>query len=105
MDESTYNQLVSKAFKRLLTTLDAVDPDLLDTDSTGDMITITAARGEKCIINTQRAVHQLWVAGKGQGIHFSYDAGKGQWLDDRGRGLELFTFVADVVKDISGAQL
>jgi CyaY protein len=106
MDESRYNLLVSAVFKKLITALDEIDPDLLDAESTGDMVTVTSRSGEKCIVNTQRAVRQLWVAGKSQGIHFAYDEKTGRWMDDKGKGLELFAFVADVVKSIaSGAQL
>lgn len=105
MDEATYNQLVSAAFKRIVAAADKLDPDVLEAESTGDMVTLTAASREKCIINTQRAVRQLWVAGRGQGIHFSYEPASGTWQDDKGKGLELFRFVADVVRDISGEAL
>jgi CyaY protein len=105
MDEARYNQLVAAVFKRVLAAADALDPDLLEAESTGDMLTLTARSREKCVVNTQRAVRQIWVAGKGQGIHFSYDATTGSWRDDKGRGLELFSFVADVVREISGAEL
>lgn len=105
MDESEYNALVARTFRRLMTALDHVDPDLVDTESTGDMITITASTGEKCIINTQRATRQVWVAGKGQGVHFSHASGKSLWLDDKDKGLELFAFVSDVVQSLSGVTL
>jgi CyaY protein len=105
IDEARYNQLVATAFKRVVAAADALDPDLLEAESTGDMVTLTARSLEKCIVNTQRAVRQIWVAGKGQGIHFSYDEATGTWKDDKGRGLELFSFVAGVVRDISGADL
>ena len=105
IDEARYDPLVSSAFKKLLAAVDQVDPDALDADSTGDMITLTAASGEKCIVNTQRATSQIWVAGKSQGIHFSYDEATGTWKDDKGKGLELFAFVQDVVRTISGVDL
>lgn len=102
MDEARYNQLTTAAFKRILAAADAIDPDLLEADSTGDMVTLTSRTREKCIVNTQRAVRQVWVAGRGEGIHFSYDAASGSWKDDKGRGLELFRFVADVVQALTG---
>lgn len=102
MDESRYNALVGPVFKRILAAADGIDPDVLEADSTGEMVTLTASSGEKCIVNTQRAARQIWVAGKSQGIHFSYDEASGSWKDDKGKGLELFSFVADVVKSISG---
>jgi CyaY protein len=105
MDEARYNQLVAAAFKRLLAAADAIDPDVLEAESTGDMLTLTSRSREKCVINTQRAVKQIWVAGKGQGIHFSYDEATGTWRDDKGKGLELFAFVGDVVRELTGESL
>lgn len=102
MDESLYNQRVAAVFKRMLAAADQLDPDVLEADSTGDMLTLTARSREKCIVNTQRAVRQIWVAGKSQGIHFSYDEASGTWKDDKGKGLELFAFVADVVGELTG---
>jgi CyaY protein len=103
MDEARYNQLAATVFKRMVAAADGIDPDVLEADSTGDMLTLTAPSREKCIVNTQRAVRQIWVAGRSQGIHFSYDEATGTWKDDKGRGLELFSFVAQVVREISGA--
>ena len=105
LEESRYNQLVSAVFKKILAAADRLDPDVLEADSTGDMVTLTSASGEKCVVNTQRAVRQIWVAGRSQGVHFSYDEGAGAWRDDKGQGLELYGFVAGVVKEICGADL
>ena len=104
MDETRYNQLVAAAFQRLLRALDTVDPDLLDADSTGDMVTVTSATGQKVVVNTQRATRQIWVAGKGLGLHFSFEADN-RWMDDKGKGIELFAFVADAVEAVSGVRL
>ena len=103
LDDGTYNSQVAEVFKRLLKGLDTVDPDLLDADSTGDMVTITANKsGQKVVINTQRAVSQLWVAGNGAGIHFSFD---GRWMDDKGKGIELFAWVSACVEAATGAKI
>ena len=104
MDETRYNQLVAAAFGRLLRGLDKADPDLLDADSTGDMVTITAASGGKVVVNTQRAARQIWVAGKGLGVHFSFQP-DGQWMDDKAKGVELFAFVREAVEAMSGVRL
>lgn len=105
LDEATYDQQVATAFRRILAAADQADPDELEADSTGDMVTLTARSGEKCVINTQRAVRQIWVAGQSQGIHFSWDASLNQWRDDKDRGLELFAFVDRVVRALSGQSL
>ncbi len=103
LDEATYSGLVSSAFKRLVAAADEIDPDVLDCDSTGDMVTFTAAGGSKVVVNTQRAVRQIWVAGKSQGIHFSWDGSR--WLDDKGKGLELFQWVSECVEAACGEKL
>lgn len=106
LDESAYALQVSRAFKRLMAKLDTIDPDVLETESTGDMVTMLApASGQKVVVNTQRAVKQLWVAGQGQGIHFDFDAATGEWKDDKGKGKELFAWVSSCVAAISGQTL
>lgn len=106
MDEATYHARVGALFKKLIAAVDDADPDRLDADSTGDMVTITAvATGEKVVVNTQRAVWQIWVAGKGLGVHFSYDEASGRWLDDKGKGLELLAWIVDCVRSASGVTL
>ncbi|MDP3151332.1 MAG: iron donor protein CyaY [Archangium sp.] len=105
MDASSYTASVSSFFKRLVAAVDAVDPDLVECDATGDMVTITASKtGTKVIVNTQKAVHQIWVAGKSAGVHFSR-ADDGRWMDDKGKGLELGQWVAECVKDAAGVSI
>lgn len=105
MDPKAYDQKVSSLFKQLLKAADAVDPDLLEADGTGEMVTFTAARGQKVIVNTQRAVWQVWVAAGSQGIHFSWDEQAQAWKDDKGKGYELYAFVQQAVREASGAEL
>jgi CyaY protein len=105
MDETSYASAVSGVFKKLVKAIDQVDPDVLEADATGDMVTITATKtGEKVIVNTQRAVQQIWVAGRGAGIHFSL-APDGRWLDDKQKGLELLAWVHECVQGAAGVSL
>lgn len=105
MDPKAYDQKVSALFKKLLAAADGVDPDVLEADGTGEMVTFTAAGGQKIIVNTQRAVWQVWVAAGSQGIHFSWDETTGAWRDDKGKGYELLAFIWDSVRQVSGAEL
>lgn len=105
MDDVEYSAAVSQVFKRLVKAIDAADPDLIECDSTGDMVTITAPRsGEKVVVNTQRAVQQIWVAGKGVGVHFSRSP-DGRWVDDKAKGLELTAWISECVEAVSGQPL
>src|SRR5215510_12408317 len=104
MDEARYNSLVAGLWKRIMAAVDQVDPDVLDAVATADMVTLTSASGEKVVINTQRAVRQIWVAGKGLGIHFSL-AADGRWMDDKSKGIELFAWISECVEALTGEPL
>lgn len=105
MDEAAYSAAVAQVFKKLVVAIDEADPDLVECDSTGDMVTITASKtGEKVVVNTQRAVRQIWVAGKGVGVHFSLGA-DGRWLDDKQKGLELKAWIDECIVAATGVRL
>ena len=104
-DEPDFDSLAAAVFRKLLAAVDQADPDQIEADGTPDMVTIASPRGEKVIVNTQRAVRQIWVAGLGDGVHFTFEASSGRWLDDRGRGLELNAFIAACVRAACGVEL
>src|SRR5262249_17506879 len=104
MDEARYNGLIAGVWKRILAATDAIDPDGLDAVATGDRVTPTPSSGEKVVVNTQRAVRQIWVAGKGLGIHFSL-GNDGRWMDDKGKGIELYAWVSECVQAVTGESL
>jgi CyaY protein len=105
MDEQAYAAAVAQVFRRITSAVDAADPDLVECDATADMVTITASKtGEKVVVNTQRAVHQIWVAGKGVGVHFSFGA-DGRWVDDKHKGIELNAWVVDCIEAATGERV
>lgn len=105
MDSPSYNKAVAAFFSKLVRSADEIDPDVLECDATADMVTLSSPRGAgKVIVNTQRAVSQIWVAGKGIGVHFSLSA-DARWLDDRNQGLELGDWINQCVLDLCGARL
>ena len=105
MDDSTYSRLVTDTFGALLDAFEEVDPDLVDVISAGDVLTLTYADKSSCVVNTQRPTQQIWLAGRRQAWHFSYDDAKAQWLDDKGRGDELFATLARLTHEVAGVRL
>jgi CyaY protein len=105
MDESTYLSLAEAAFRAIGDGLDAVDPDLVDCETAGDVVTLTFANGRKCIVNTQRPTRQIWLAANARAWHFSWDAASRRWLDDKGRGEELFATLAGVLRQAAGVEV
>jgi CyaY protein len=105
MDETTFETSVRQVFRRLVAAADAADPDLVECDATSDMVTLSSpTSGAKVVVNTQRAVRQVWVAGKGVGVHFVLGP-DGVWRDDKGQGFELESWVRGCVEAATGARL
>jgi CyaY protein len=104
MDEPSYDKLVARTFRQVEDRLADVDPDVVELTATGDMLTLQFASGVRCILNTQRAVRQLWLAARASAWHFSYETAGDTWLDDKGRG-DLWSILRSAVKELSGQDL
>ena len=48
--------------------------------------------GSKIIVNTQPPLHELWLATRGGGFHFRFEAGR--WVDTKD-GVEFFARLSD----------
>jgi CyaY protein len=107
MTESRYHQLVGDAFHKIEDAIADCDPSDVDVDSAGDVLTITLKESARCIVNTQRPTRQIWLAwaAKGRAWHFSWDDAQSKWLDDKGKGEELFATLRAIVKDGAGVEL
>ena len=102
VDETTYERLAADTFKRVLDLFQDVDPEDADVEVAGDVIRIDLRSGQRIVLNTQRPVRQIWLAGGQSAWHFSYD---GQvWLDDKGRG-ELFEILRRLTREAIGLEL
>jgi CyaY protein len=105
MDETTYQKLADEAFHTIDDAFENVDPDLVDCEIAGDVVTLTLAGGKRCIVNTQRPTRQIWLAANARAWHFSWDEAGRRWMDDKGRGEELFAALARIVKDQAGVEV
>lgn len=99
MDEKSYRTIAHDTLGRVMSLFDDVDVDDADIDTSGDVITIRYRSGSRCVINTQSAVQQIWLAGAGRGWHFSWDETQKAWMDDRGAGDELFAILKKITQD------
>jgi len=105
LDEPTYQKLADAAMHRLERAYGDLDPDLVDCELAGDVLTITLSGKTKCIVNTQRPTRQIWVAAAARAWHFSYDEQGGRWYDDKNADNELFSQVARIVKEHAGVEI
>ncbi|MBI4083670.1 MAG: iron donor protein CyaY [Candidatus Lambdaproteobacteria bacterium] len=107
MAEPEYRALVKAVYDRVARAFDKVDPDRAECEDALGTLTITLADGSRWILSTQPPVRQLWlaVASIGRAYHFSYHPETGQWLDDKGEGLELVSHLQGLLRRHAGVSL
>lgn len=59
----------------------------IDNQRVGGMITISFANGSQLIVNTQKPLHEIWLAARSGGYHYRHDGRS--WVDTK-TGAELF---------------
>jgi CyaY protein len=104
MDEHEFERRAAEAWKRVLDLFESFDPDDADVEQAGDVIRIDYRGGSRVVLNTQRPARQLWLAGGAHAWHFSFDADRGAWLDDKGRG-ELYDILSQLTHASIGQKL
>ena len=71
MDNKEYSQRAEHVFRQVEQLLDRHE-DLLDYDRTPDKLQIAFEELPGIIVlNTQRAIHEIWLAGNARGWHLS----------------------------------
>lgn len=101
IDEPRYQHLVSDVFRRIEDALDDVEPEVVDVEARGDVLSLGCKNGVRIILNTQRPTRQIWLAARTHAWHFSLGE-DGRWLDDKGRGDELFATVSRLLGEHAG---
>lgn len=98
MDDVEYRKKASGLFENITRHFDDIDPDVAEAEYAQGTLSILAG-GKKIILSLQPPVQQIWlaVAAQGVAVHFSWNAEKQQWLDDKDRGLELLFFLEQVL--------
>ena len=106
MDEPTYQQLADAAFRAIGDAFEDVDPEVVDCEQAGDVVTLTLRGGKRCIVNTQRPTRQIWLAANAQAWHFSLGRGEEGVARRQGDAPgDLFATIARIVKDATGADV
>ena len=103
MPEKTFNQAYEDTLERLEDVLDECEADI-DYDTVSDILTISFDDGSKLIVNKQSAADQLWLAARSGGFHYDYDAGSGQWLNDK-TGENFFVELSRLATEQAGEEI
>lgn len=83
MNDSEFHQQADQLLLTIEERLDEHDGDTdIDYETHGNVMTLSFENGTKIIINRQEPLHQVWLATKAGGYHFSFNDGK--WCDRTG---------------------
>ena len=74
----------------------------LDSQRTGNMVTLTFSNGGQIIINLQKPLQEIWMAAKAGGFH--YKCGDTTWSDTKS-GSEFFQDLSRYASEQSGQRL
>ena len=82
MAEVSFSVQASQMLETIVEQLEAESAcDDLDMDIVDGVLKIEFEDGGQIIVNRQEPVRQLWVASPLGPAHFSFDAGRGAWID------------------------
>ena len=74
----------------------------IDNQRSGGMITLSFPNRSQIVINLQKPLHEIWMAAKAGGYHYTFD---GQaWQDTKGHG-EFFAHLSQLASEQSGLPL
>jgi CyaY protein len=86
MQESEFNSRVEATLEKLELALDGMAEEL-DYESSGGVLTVTFENDTSMVFSRQLGNHQLWVAARSGGYHFTYDEEAGDWRCTRSGAL------------------
>jgi CyaY protein len=101
MNDSQYNLLADELLLAVEEAIEDCGVDI-DYEGTGGLLTLTFKNTTKIIINKQAPLHEIWVATKFNGHHFSF--ADDHWTDKRGGG-EFWQFLSDAVSTQADAEV
>lgn len=79
--DSDFDHRADAQLKRLERALGSFDPDEVEADIAGDVLSLVlrCGKGPKIIINRHRAARQIWMAAARKAWHFDPDADMRTW--------------------------
>ncbi|WP_163938504.1 iron donor protein CyaY [Paraferrimonas sp. SM1919] len=98
MTDTEFHLLADDLFNRIDARIEELELDV-DVNFAGEVLQIEFNDRSQIVINKQEPLHQVWVATKFAGHHFSYIDNK--WFDER-NGLDFEPVIVDAISKQSG---
>lgn len=100
----SFVKMADKELINLEKQLSSFDPDEIEADFLGDVLSITVKKVEKIIINRNSAAKQIWVAATRLAWHFNYEAAEKKWLTAT-KKQELYFILNHTLTQLCGYQI
>jgi CyaY protein len=105
MTDLEYFETAEKALASVELGCDRINEETdadLDSQRSGNMITLTFPNRSQIIINLQKPLQEIWMAAKAGGFH--YKCSEGQWLDTKS-GVPFFVDLSRYASEQAGQPL
>lgn len=107
LSEADFRRRVQAIFDGIVTAFDDVDPDVAECEAAFGSVTISFVDRSRCILSVQPSVRQIWLAlaSLGTAHHFSLDAARDAWVDDKDPSVELHARLEQFLQQKAGLKL
>jgi CyaY protein len=105
MTDPEFMDLAESLLRSVETVCDVINdqgPADIDNQRVGAMVTLVFANRSQIIINLQKPLHEVWMASRSGGYHFSWR--EGRWQDTKGQG-DFFALLARDASAQAGVRL
>ena len=105
MTDPDFMDLAESLLRSVETVCDVINDEGtadIDNQRVGAMVTLVFANRSQIIINLQKPLHEVWMASRSGGYHFSWR--DGAWQDTKGQG-DFFTLLGKDASAQAGVAL
>lgn len=104
MDTKEYQAQTLKLFRKLEDLLDEWEDDFDYDKSDGKIEIIPEVRGGKVVVNTQRAIQEIWLAGNAKAWHFKFREDTQDWFAEAEKA-EFYATLTKILSDRCGKKI
>ncbi len=90
LTEQEYDERALPELRALVDALDRLDDERIDSELSGDILSVEFADGDKYVVNSHRAARQIWMAAAHAAWHFDWQGDQQRWIAAK-TGDELWT--------------
>ena len=104
MNAAEYSIKSKELFRRVEDKLDEYEEDVDFDKSDGKVEIVFEKGGPKMVVNTQRAIMEIWLAGNTRAWHFKWHEEENRWFAEAEQ-VEFYTTLAGLLSDRLGQKI